>query len=87
MGKEFLGREINHDFFKDLPSNVDPCGENGEFHTFVYDGPIFNKPIDFKMGKEVFKEYEISEHAENDCFKKNISKEIAGFWFCDLEEV
>ncbi len=44
----FVGREFNQDFLNDLPKTVDPCGENGEFHTFVYDGPFFTKPIQVK---------------------------------------
>jgi diphthamide synthase (EF-2-diphthine--ammonia ligase) len=46
LDKGFAGRMIDHDFIKDLPENVDPCGENGEFHTFTFDGPIF-KPCCF----------------------------------------
>lgn len=51
LDKSFVGREIDYQFIKDLPSNIDPCGENGEFHTFVYDGPIFKYPVDFQRGK------------------------------------
>ncbi len=40
LGKEFVGREYNRTFLADLPKGVDPCGENGEFHTFVYAGPL-----------------------------------------------
>ena len=43
FGREFAGRELDESFFEDLPKDVDPCGENGEFHTFVYDGPIFQE--------------------------------------------
>ena len=50
LGKEFVGRIIDEDFINSLPNNVDVCGENGEFHTFVFDGPIFKNPIDFKIG-------------------------------------
>ena len=53
LDKSFAGREIDSQFIKDLPVNVDPCGENGEFHTFVYDGPIFKYPINFKKGENV----------------------------------
>jgi uncharacterized protein (TIGR00290 family) len=42
---DFLGRELDHDLLDDLPPHADPCGENGEFHTFVYDGPVFDEPI------------------------------------------
>ena len=45
LDRSFAGRELDESFFRDLPANADPCGENGEFHTFVYDGPIFNEPI------------------------------------------
>lgn len=51
LDKSFVGREIDDNFIKDLPKNVDSCGENGEFHTFVYDGPIFKHPIKFTRGK------------------------------------
>jgi diphthamide synthase (EF-2-diphthine--ammonia ligase) len=45
LGLEWLGREISKQFLAELPANVDPCGENGEFHTFVTDGPIFKNSI------------------------------------------
>ena len=46
LGDEFCGREFDARFIADLPPGVDPCGENGEFHTFVYDGPLFRQPLD-----------------------------------------
>jgi uncharacterized protein (TIGR00290 family) len=51
LGKSFVGREYDEKFLSDLPANVDPCGENGEFHSFVYDGPIFCERIGFKKGE------------------------------------
>jgi len=57
LGDAFLGRELDYQFIKDLPENVDVCGENGEYHTFVYDGPIFSSPILFEKGEKVFKNY------------------------------
>lgn len=57
LGSEFLGRDIDEDFIKSLPSNVDPCGENGEFHTFVYEAPIFKNNIEIKNGEVVKKNY------------------------------
>jgi diphthamide synthase (EF-2-diphthine--ammonia ligase) len=39
-----------------LPEGVDPCGENGEFHTFVYDDPIFSRRIDFELGERVLRD-------------------------------
>jgi len=76
LGNDFTGRVIDKDFLKDLPKNVDPCGENGEFHTFVFDGPIFKNPIKFELGKKTYREYEIS--------KDDNSNKPAGFHFCDL---
>lgn len=55
LGKEFAGREFDYQLLSELPSNVDPCGENGEFHSFVYDGPIFKKPIKHKKGRIVLR--------------------------------
>lgn len=84
LGREFLFRQIDAEFINDLPSDVDPCGENGEFHSFVFDGPLFKKPIKFEKGDVVFKEYQISQEPKNDCFKEIVKIEPAGFWFCDL---
>jgi uncharacterized protein (TIGR00290 family) len=46
----FAGRTIDAAFLADLPTDIDPCGENGEFHTFVFDGPNFATPIAFEVG-------------------------------------
>ena len=56
LGKDFVGREFDRQFLADLPFNVDPCGENGEFHSFVYDGPIFSERIFFTKGEIVLRE-------------------------------
>jgi uncharacterized protein (TIGR00290 family) len=56
LDKKFVGRNFDRQFLSDLPANVDPCGENGEFHSFVFDGPIFKKPIFFKMSDIVLRE-------------------------------
>jgi len=53
LSREFAGRELDESFFRDLPAGVDPCGENGEFHTFVYDGPIFSNAIAIERGEVV----------------------------------
>jgi uncharacterized protein (TIGR00290 family) len=71
LDKSFAGRVIDSQFLKDLPRNVDPCGENGEFHTFVYDGPIFSSPIKFHIGEVVRRQYETTTAD-------------TGFWYCDL---
>ncbi len=53
---QFVGREFDKQFLNDLPSGIDPCGENGEFHTFTYDGPIFNNPIEHRLGEIVLRD-------------------------------
>ncbi|AZA75762.1 Dph6-related ATP pyrophosphatase [Chryseobacterium indoltheticum] len=77
LDKSFAGRIIDQDFIKDLPENVDPCGENGEFHTFTFDGPIFKNPIAFEIGETVKKTYPKPKSDENE------NGEYV-FWFCDL---
>ena len=49
----FAGRDFNSVFLEDLPATVDPCGENGEFHSFVYDGPMFRTPVAVQVGEIV----------------------------------
>lgn len=52
LGKEWLGRELNSYFYSEITklNNIDPCAENGEYHTFVYDGPIFRYNVGFTKG-------------------------------------
>ncbi|MBI4124428.1 MAG: diphthine--ammonia ligase [Deltaproteobacteria bacterium] len=50
LDQGFVGRIYNEQFLRELPTNVDPCGENGEFHSFAYDGPIFRERISFTTG-------------------------------------
>jgi uncharacterized protein (TIGR00290 family) len=52
----FAGRELDASLLADLPAGVDPCGENGEFHTFVYDGPLFSSPIPHARGEIVVRD-------------------------------
>lgn len=74
------GKEINSQFVKTLPKDVDPCGENGEYHSFCYKAPIFKTPITLIQGKKVYvpleKKYQIPD--------KN-TKITQGFWFCKLQ--
>lgn len=49
LDQTFIGREIDHTLLRSLPAGIDPCGENGEYHTFTYDGPLFNKKIEFEI--------------------------------------
>jgi uncharacterized protein (TIGR00290 family) len=56
LDPKFCGREYDYNLLSEIPSGVDPCGENGEFHTFVYDGPIFKEKIHVKIGDIVERE-------------------------------
>jgi uncharacterized protein (TIGR00290 family) len=56
LDPSFAGRVLDESFFADLPAGVDPCGENGEFHTFVFDGPIFRTPVCFAAGEKVLRD-------------------------------
>lgn len=53
LDRRFSGRELNEQFLRDLPAGVDPCGENGEFHTFVFDGPVFRESVRWTRGEVV----------------------------------
>lgn len=53
LSDSFVGREFDAQFLADLPPAVDPCGERGEFHTFAYDGPMFQHPVPVRLGEIV----------------------------------
>jgi diphthamide synthase (EF-2-diphthine--ammonia ligase) len=53
LAKSFVGQDYDSRLLAALPAGVDPCGENGEFHTFVYDSPVFSRPIAVRMGEVV----------------------------------
>lgn len=83
LDKSFVGRVIDRQFMADLPDNVDPCGENGEFHTFVVDGPLFKFPVQYKLGEKVRKTYKAPKCNLDDNSEDRVSSESA-FWFIDL---
>jgi uncharacterized protein (TIGR00290 family) len=56
LGSQFVGRKIDEQFLSELPASADACGENGEYHSFVYDGPIFKEKIAFSMGEVVLRD-------------------------------
>jgi len=74
LGPEFIGRELDQQFLEDLPEGVDPCGENGEFHTFVYDGPLFRQPVKVVPGIQHLSFYPAPSGSGK-----------VGFWFQDLQ--
>lgn len=82
LDKRFCGRLIDESFVADLPGHVDLCGENGEYHSFVFDGPIFQQPVDIIKGGMVYREYKAPSESKDDCF--TTPQAPTGFWFCDL---
>lgn len=85
LDRSFVGRELDASFLADLPPGVDPCGENGEFHTFCYAGPIFLEPVRFRRGEIVSRTYEPRADDRTRC--PGGDRAPVGrthFWFCDL---
>ena len=81
--EEIVGREVDHELISKLPADVDVCGENGEFHTFAFKGPIFKNEVKYKTGEKVFKEYKAPKKSDDPC-GKSADEIIFGFWYCDL---
>lgn len=75
LDESFCGRLIDKSFVEDLPETVDVCGENGEFHSFVFDAPFFREKIEIEIGETVFREYKTEENS-------NWSNR---FFYCDLK--
>jgi uncharacterized protein (TIGR00290 family) len=71
---------IDHKFLETMPDGVDPCGENGEFHTFVFDGPLFKKAVPISKGEIVKKTYSYQRNEPNG----EVKKLETSFWFQDL---
>jgi uncharacterized protein (TIGR00290 family) len=72
LDASFAGRLLDESLLRDLPAHVDPCGENGEFHSFVFDGPLFREPVRFLKGEVVHRTY------------PGAAPYNTGFFFCDL---
>ena len=75
LDRSFCGRPLDAAFLRDLPPGVDPCGENGEYHSFVFDAPYFSAPIPVRAGAQVRRTYPAPGGASS-----------AAFWFCELED-
>ena len=82
LDKSFCGRLLDESFLNDLPAQVDACGEHGEYHSFVFDGPGFREPVRFCTGELVRRSYPAPLQPGNDCFTD--PQPAAGFYFCDL---
>jgi len=76
LDERYAGRDYDEAFLKDLPPGVDPAGERGEFHTFVYDGPLFHHPVPYRTGEVVEKSYPPPDESAGGWDRR--------FFFCDL---
>lgn len=74
LGEKYVGKIIDTEFISSLPEGVDVCGENGEFHTFVIEGPLFANPLPVKVAEKVYKPLD----------KEYMSETIEGFWYADI---
>ncbi|HEV7350700.1 diphthine--ammonia ligase [Telluribacter sp.] len=81
LDQSIAGRFIDHTFLEDLPADVDPCGENGEYHSFVFDGPIFSYPIPFELGELTYRSYQPAAQEAADATPVPYD---TGFYFRDL---
>lgn len=77
LGREFIGRTIDSSFVADLPSGVDVCGENGEYHTLCYDGPIFRHPVMFSLGEPFLFSHEVG--------MEDGSRQTFSYWFANID--
>lgn len=80
----FCGQIITSDLIASLPPDIDPCGENGEFHTFAFEGPIFKENIPFELGEKVFRTYNQPRNVDQSSGNDNTEISLIGFWYIDL---
>jgi uncharacterized protein (TIGR00290 family) len=81
LGEEHVGRLLDADFVQSLPADVDVCGENGEYHSYCFDGPIFQRPVAYKLGEKQFRPLVLNPAAQDG---EPPASSTPGFWFCDL---
>lgn len=78
LGEEHVGRLLNEDFVQSLAVDVDVCGENGEYHSYCFDGPIFQRPVAYRLGEKQFRPLQLNPAGDPS------ASSTPGFWFCDL---
>ena len=89
LGEADVGRNIDAEFLQSLSPDVDPCGENGEYHSFAFAGPIFKQPLRIQLGEHVYRPLEVlaprgtSDSSSGTVCPSGPSR-TKGFWFCDL---
>jgi uncharacterized protein (TIGR00290 family) len=88
LGAEYVGRSLDEDFIASLPPEVDPCGENGEFHSFAFAGSVFQQPVPFTLGEKVYRPLLTEAPAQPATAAVYVCpsspRETKGFWYCDL---
>ena len=85
LDESALGRNIDSDFVHWLPADVDPCGENGEYHSFAFAGPIFQQPLRIRIGEKVYRPVEETHPGATSAVCPSPgARQTKGFWFCDL---
>lgn len=84
LDESAVGRHFDESFVRSLPAGVDPCGENGEFHSFAFAGPVFQKPVAFRIGAKVYRPVEPPPAAERSAVCPSEPRQTRGFWYCDL---
>jgi diphthamide synthase (EF-2-diphthine--ammonia ligase) len=87
LGEAAVGRNLDANFIAALPPEVDPCGENGEFHSFAFGGPVFQQSVKFKVGEKSYRPVDpaASSDAANSTYVcPSGPRQTKGFWFCDL---
>ncbi len=76
LGKNYMGVNIDSNFVEQLPKGIDICGENGEYHTFCYDGPIFNYTIPYQLGEPYVFSHEVG--------MDNGTRQTYSYWFANI---
>jgi uncharacterized protein (TIGR00290 family) len=82
--ENICGEVITSTLIDSLPENIDPCGENGEFHTFTFEGPIFRNKISFTIGEKVFRTHPAPMQKEDSAEVCQAKPGLSGFWYIDL---
>ena len=78
LGREYIGMAVDRAFVDSLPGDTDACGENGEYHTLCYDGPIFARPLQFELGEPFLFSHEVG--------MGNGSRRTFSYWFANIKE-
>ncbi|GAL83557.1 hypothetical protein MYP_784 [Sporocytophaga myxococcoides] len=80
INEELVGETLSEEIVGLMSPGTDPCGENGEFHTFVYEGPVFREKLDVACTEKVVKYYNVKKETEG-----RIVEEEVGYWFADIK--